>query len=78
MCHLKWLSRPGRLVFAREGGDCILEKTLEMDLSLDLSDLEVTEVEVVDVADALGLPEMGGSVNLCGCCACCSAGCGGA
>jgi hypothetical protein len=40
----------------------------KLDLALDLSDLEAEEIEVMAIADARGLPEMGASNGQTNCC----------
>jgi hypothetical protein len=40
----------------------------KLDLALDLSDLEAEEIEVMAMADARGLPEMGASNGSPNCC----------
>jgi len=40
----------------------------KLDLALDLDDLEAEEIEVMAIADARGLPEMGASEGQTNCC----------
>jgi hypothetical protein len=43
-------------------------KDTKLDLALDFSDLEAEEIEVMAIADARGLPEMGASNGSPNCC----------
>ena len=50
-----------------KGGDLKMENR-KLDLSLDLADLEAEEIQVMAIADARGLPEMGASRGQMNCC----------